>query len=581
MRVSTVLARLRQHAEGFRRAEGGNIAVLFAIALLPILGFIGAAVDYSRASNARSSMQAALDSVALMVSRDFSTGKIKATDINTTAQAYFNALYTNTEGKSVTVDAVYTPNTGKGSTVRVSGTGTVTTEFMKLVGIPSMAIGSASTTTWGSVRLRVALVLDTTGSMASAGKMDALKTATQSLLTKLKDSGSAPDDVYVSIVPFSKDVNVGSSNYTASWVDWTSWKAEPPALDYNRGGSKPNSPTTWKNVKANSNCPFTDAAHGFVCTDRPATLSGAKTVTKIPSSGKYSGLICPSIDTGGKDGNIGSRNGLYYNGCYDSVTRTVSSCTGYNSVECGCTGSGSSKVCSVYHTWRPADTVTTVTQADLDATPATSTWNGCVTERGTATGPSGDYDRLATAPSSGTQASLFPAEQMSTCPLAVTALNNDWTAMATTVTNLSPNGGTNQPIGLVWGWQSLVGGGPFPTPPAKDPQYTYQEIIVLMSDGLNTVNRWNGDGSNTSTDVDKRMYESDTVGTCANIKDAKIKIYAVHVNTDGGAESTLLKNCASKSDDGGKEFQMVTSASGITTAFDSIATKLTKLRIAF
>ena len=35
-----------------------------------------------------------------------------------------------------------------------------------------------------------------------------------------------------------------------------------------------------------------------------------------------------------------------------------------------------------------------------------------------------------------------------------------------------PNGNTNQPIGLVWGWQSLVGGGPL-TAPAKDSNYTY------------------------------------------------------------------------------------------------------------
>ena len=66
-----------------------------------------------------------------------------------------------------------------------------------------------------------------------------------------------------------------------------------------------------------------------------------------------------------------------------------------------------------------------------------------------------------------------------------------------------------------------------------------------MSDGLNTLDRWYGNGSSTETSVDKRMNESSTLGTCANIKAAGITIYTVHVNTDGDPMSTLLKNCAS------------------------------------
>ena len=38
--------------------------------------------------------------------------------------------------------------------------------------------------TWGNVRMRVALVLDVTGSMADDGKMDALKPAAKALVEK-------------------------------------------------------------------------------------------------------------------------------------------------------------------------------------------------------------------------------------------------------------------------------------------------------------------------------------------------------------------------------------------------------------
>ena len=77
------------------RDERGNMAVIFGIALLPLLSFTGAAIDYSRANNARTSMQSSLDSVALMLLKDLTQGLIKASDVQTKAQDYFNALYTN------------------------------------------------------------------------------------------------------------------------------------------------------------------------------------------------------------------------------------------------------------------------------------------------------------------------------------------------------------------------------------------------------------------------------------------------------------------------------------------------------
>ena len=116
--------------------------------------------------------------------------------------------------------------------------------------------------------------------------------------------------------------------------------------------------------------------------------------------------------------------------------------------------------------------------------------------------------------------------------------------MNSLVDSMQPAGGTNQPIGLVWAWQSLVGGGPLTAPP-KDSNYKYQDVIVLMSDGLNTQNRWYGNGSSASVPVDNRMYQNGNgSGTCANIKNAGVTIYTIQVNTDGDPLSTMLQNCA-------------------------------------
>ena len=51
----------------------GNVAITFALATLPIVGFVGAAVDYSHANSVKAAMQAALDATALMLSKEAAT----------------------------------------------------------------------------------------------------------------------------------------------------------------------------------------------------------------------------------------------------------------------------------------------------------------------------------------------------------------------------------------------------------------------------------------------------------------------------------------------------------------------------
>ena len=165
-----ILSNLRGAAKGFGGADQGNIAVMFAIALVPILSFVGAAIDYTRANSARSSMQAALDSTALMVSKDLSQGLITASDVSTKAQGYFTALYTNPDAKSVVVSASYTASSTLGSTILVSGSGSVTTDFMKVAGFPTLNFNTSSTAAWGNVRMRVAMALDNTGSIRRTAK---------------------------------------------------------------------------------------------------------------------------------------------------------------------------------------------------------------------------------------------------------------------------------------------------------------------------------------------------------------------------------------------------------------------------
>jgi len=62
--------KFRRTLSAFRLAQAGNVAITFAFASLPIIGFVGAAVDYSRANSVKAAMQTALDATALMLSKE-------------------------------------------------------------------------------------------------------------------------------------------------------------------------------------------------------------------------------------------------------------------------------------------------------------------------------------------------------------------------------------------------------------------------------------------------------------------------------------------------------------------------------
>lgn len=194
-------------------------------------------------------------------------------------------------------------------------------------------------------------------------------------------------------------------------------------------------------------------------------------------------------------------------------------------------------------------------------TPANhSTWNGCVWDRDQ------NYDTLNTAPVLSNSSTLFPAEQWRACPVPLMPLSYNWAALKGLIDTMTPNGNTNQGIGMAWAWQSLAQTSPLKAP-AKDSNYTYKDAIILLSDGLNTQNRWYANASQ----IDARQKI-----LCDNAKAAGITIYTIQVNTGSDPTSAVLQYCASSAD----KFYLIRSASQTVAAFNSIGTSLSKLRVA-
>jgi Flp pilus assembly protein TadG len=438
---------LFERLSAFARSCGGNVAITFGIAAIPTFGLMGAALDYTRANSVKAAMQAALDATALMLAK--AAPGLSQAEMQQKANDYFNANFNRPGTLNVTVTPNYDTST---STITVTASGSVPTTLLHVLGMSELGVNTTSAVTWGNTRLRVALALDNTGSMASSGKMTALKTAAQNLLTQLKDAATRNGDVYVSIIPFSKDVNVDPVNYTQSWVRWDLW----------------------------------DAVNGS---------------------------------------------------CKNKNYTDQDSCT------------------SADKKWEPNDH---------------STWTGCVTDRDQ--NPSGaGWDTTNTPPSAAVSGTLFPAEQYGQCPVAMMGLTYDWASLSNKITAMQPDGNTNQAIGLQWAWQSLTSA-PFTIPP-MDSTYKYQQVIILLTDGLNTQDRWYTDRS--SIDQRQRL-------TCDNINAAGITLYTIQVNTSGDPTSTLLQNCAGSPGtypDPGK-FYLLTSATEIITVFKQIGTAISQLHVA-
>jgi Flp pilus assembly protein TadG len=417
----------------FFRDRKGGVAPLLALGMVPLIGAIGAAVDYSRANSVRSAMQNALDSSALMLSKD--AQNLTGAQLDQKATSYFNALFKRPEAANVQVTQQFTSPAQGSFNLKINGSATVSTTFGQLIG-QQINVTATGEVTWGIKKLNLALALDNTGSMAQSNKMTELKAAAHNLLTTLKNSAKTPGDIKVSVVPFAVDVNVGTTNVNATWIEWSDWNA------------------------ANGTC----------------------------SKSSYT---------------------------------SQSSCTSHSGV------------------WTPK---------------AHSNWNGCVMDRDQ------NNDVLNTATVAGSPATMYRANQASACPAAMMTLSYDWTALNSKIDAMTPTGNTNVTIGLQIAWQTLSPVAPFNAPaPAPD----LDKVLIVLTDGTNTQNRW----SSTVSAIDARTQK-----VCDNAKAANIRIYTVRV-IDGNA--ALLKGCATKPD----MYYEVQQAVQLDSVFGAIAQNLANLRI--
>ena len=205
---------LRNLLRRFRLSEKGAIAILFALLLIPMLVATGVAVDFLRGSQAKSALQAAVDSAALAGAAD---PNLSLAEIQQVTQRYLDQ---NPAGAGVDVDPMSPVVDPVARTVTYEVTGVLPTTFMKVVGIDNMNIGARAVVRRGQQGpVDMVLVLDQTNSMTETlsgtkTKIQALREASNALV----DSVMTTSEAKVGLVPFTSFVNLAMTYSGEPWL---------------------------------------------------------------------------------------------------------------------------------------------------------------------------------------------------------------------------------------------------------------------------------------------------------------------------------------------------------------------------
>jgi len=523
----------------FARDRRANIAVLFALSLVPVLAAVGAAVDYSRWSDARRAAQAVLDSTAIAAapdSRDQSA-------MRAAEAALLERLSRITHAPVITEIDLFrvNPEHETASIVDVSVRGHVPTTFMRFFGITEMPLLLEARSRANQPHFEVVLVLDVTGSMRFHGRLEALQDAAREAIDILLPESAAPSDrMLLNIVPYVTAVNIGRHR-----ADWLAGLDAPPN-NHPRGTAIFNNRYIWSEAEVpGEHCLGTGATWDAAL--RTCHL-GRREIWNRPGP-------CPGVRVGGicyvADGWAGcvEERGRGVHELSDG-TPAMMPFTPYYWPSWG--GVGNPGAEPLYNSYLP------VPVDETRETNATS--------------------NMGRGPNTG-------------CPQnEITDWTNDRNHLLAAINDLVPWGrsGTMGHTGMAWGWRSLSpqwagmwGGTPAPRP--YDPDEV-EKIVIFMTDGINqffardappgesdyTALGFYSDNPGVDIDNDQDFLDGRQQQLCSEMKGLGIEIFTIGFDLErfekGIQARQMLERCASSP----RHFYDTDTAS-IEGAFDEIA----------
>jgi Flp pilus assembly protein TadG len=156
----SLFSRLLNSLRALKKDLRGSVAPLLALAAIPLLGGVGASVDYSRAAASKTAMQGATDATALALAKEVAQGSSSVQ-----AQPIFNALFTRPDVQVTSVSSQVSQS-GNSTAVTVSAAGSISTTFMRVMGYAQIPFQASSTASMTTVTDGCVLALDGTASSA-------------------------------------------------------------------------------------------------------------------------------------------------------------------------------------------------------------------------------------------------------------------------------------------------------------------------------------------------------------------------------------------------------------------------------
>jgi Mg-chelatase subunit ChlD len=510
-------------AHRFDRDQRGNVAVLFAFSMVPLIGLLGGAVDFARYSRYQTAILNALDATALALVRSEPADDAEA---DAFVNRYAGALLAGYSAQkaldlepfdAIAVDGGY----------RVVVQGGMKTAFLRVLGMDEMPLSLQTEALTSTGDYEIALALDNTGSMAEHDKIGALKDAANHLIDTLYEEDGAEKRVKMALVPFTTTVNIRGAAFDPDWLDpkglglgehrYDAYDREVSRLDIfdalsNGATGADGLPTGWKGcVEARANGHDVDDA---------APDGDAST--------RWTPYLSPDGADRNESGGRNSRGGSYL--LQNSYLNDRTS------------GAMATRMKNVDKYFQP------IAGASLDLSDVDE-------------GPN------------------------QSCRGPIVELTNDKSRMRDAIDAMQPGGFTHIPQGLAWGWRVLSPGAPFTQGVAYDDPKT-QKALVLLSDGKNTVPEtytsygFLADGRLGSSEATaKRQLDENVTTICEAVKAKGIRLYMILLEENDPATKQIFEDCASVNAAGERLYYEVPTASALDAAFADIGKDLTTLRI--
>lgn len=541
----------------FLKDTSATVTQIFALSSIPIFLAAGAAVDGARINDEHSKFLAAVDAAVIAVAADDRSAVQTLTGseldqrmalLEDIARDYVEKNYDasgeinvdlHVDGQSVTLDADFE----------------FPTTIMSLVGIEAIDMNATSTVKKAMRPIELVMVMDTTGSMSSGGKIDGAKTAAHNLLSTLYGGSLAlaprSEFLRTALVPFAAAVHLDTAAYDFD-INWIDTAGTNPLSKLN-WDAVTTTPAVWNNYYAWSRLKKTSSAYHTWngCVEARARGTGTldyhnNDATPVSDTTRFPAYF--AVDTP-------SENNYGYDYISKGNTTTANTeCYGLTSTQCSSTASTNLRI--KQENYRKYDGK----NIGAESTSSEGPWSGCAVSK-------------------------------------VVPMTYDRAKVEAGIDLMTASGPTNIGEGLSWGWRAISPSAPFTQvegsgslsattlAPYGDPRW--QKIMVLMTDGDNDLSpgsygfnntiysanglagettTYNRFSTSSSTAIQASM-DTDMLTVCTNVKAAGVTLY---VASFGSGVSTTTRSRLQSCSSGTGYYQHANAPSDLAAFFNHI-----------